>query len=131
MAGLSPMQRTLREQKRLGREYGIVERFIHNNRVGPGIRSDLYGLFDVLCMSRAEGIIGIQCCSADFAAHYRKITIEHRHNALMWLSSGGKIELWGWRLLVEKRGSKRRRWMPRIIAITEKDLISQKCREIV
>lgn len=111
---------------------GIVERFVSNfaaQKRRPGIRSDLFSIFDLVAISPAEGIIGIQSCGADFSAHYKKITIEHRHNALMWLSSGGKIELWGWRLLVEKRGSKRRKWMPRIIAITEKDLMSQKCRE--
>lgn len=121
MAGLSPMQRTLREQKKLGRDYGIVERFIHNKRIGPGIRSDLYGLFDVLCMSRTEGIIGIQCCGADFAAHYRKVTVDKAQAALTWLDSGGKIEIWSWRWVKEFRGAKRQICKPRVKKITYDD----------
>lgn len=121
MAGLSPMQRTLREQKKLGREYGIVERFVHNNRVGRGIRSDLFGIFDVVAMGRDAGIIGIQCCGADFAAHYKKITADKAQVALTWLDSGGKIEIWSWRWVKEFRGAKRQICKPRVKKITYSD----------
>lgn len=129
---MTNLQRTKKAQEEKGRMCGIVERFVSNfaaHRKCPGIRSDLYNLFDLLSCSPKDGIIGVQACGADVQAHYRKITIEQREKALFWLASTGKIELWGWRLLVEKRGSKRRKWQPRVISITESDLMSEPCRE--
>lgn len=116
----SPLQRTKKEQiETLGRSCDVVERFVYNR--GHGYRSDLFGLFDLVSMNPGEGIIGIQCCAADFSAHYKKITIEKRDKALEWLDSDGKIELWSWRKLKVKRGGKAVRWTPRIVKITRED----------
>lgn len=120
----SHMTRTIKEQERLGRICGIVERFCHNRKVGPGIRSDLYNIFDLLSMHPRQGIIGIQCCGSDFSAHYRKITEEHADKALIWLSSGrGRthIEIWAWRKILKKKGGKQRIWSPRIKRISYAD----------
>lgn len=122
MASLN-LQRTKKAQEGKARLCGIVERFVHNQKVG--FRSDLYGLFDLMSCKPGEGIIGVQCCGTDFAAHYRKITIEKKENALYWLRSGGKIELWGWRKLRTGRGTKEMRYQPRIVAITEADFIEE------
>ena len=35
-------------------------------------------------------------------------------NVFEWLNCDGKLELWGWRKLKLKRGSKAYRWRPRI-----------------
>jgi hypothetical protein len=121
----SNMQRTITEQKKLGRVCGIVERFCHNRKTQPGHRSDLYNIFDVLAMHPRQGIIGIQCCGLDFSAHYRKITEEYADNALCWLASGrGRthIEIWSWRKILKKRGGKLRIWSPRIKRISYNDL---------
>lgn len=119
----SPTQRTIRELKNQGRVCGIVEKF--NSFVGPhGIRQDFLGFIDIIACDVENGIIGIQCCGQDFAAHYRKITEERNENAFEWLRSGGKIELWGWRKVKLKRGGKAMRWKPRIKEITFEDLKS-------
>lgn len=121
------MSRTIAEQGKYNRVCGrdlIVERFIHNRKVG-GHRCDLLGLFDLLALSPREGIIGIQVCGPDFSEHYRKITEEKADNALLWLSCGRgrtKIEIWSWRKLLVKRGGKQRTWQARVKRISYNDL---------
>lgn len=107
---MSPLERTIKEQKKLNRTCGIVERFIHNNKVPPGVRSDLFGMFDLVSMGKDQGIIGVQACGKDYGSHLKKITQEKKNNAKLWLSCGGKIEIWSWRKL--KSG-----WQPRIKSI--------------
>lgn len=114
---------TLNEQKNLLRQCGVVEKFIHNKKV-PGVRSDLFGIFDLVAIDPEKGIIGIQSCGGDFASHYRKITEQKAEMAIKWLSAGRgrtKIEIWAWRKVVEKRGAKKKIWSPRIKEITYDD----------
>lgn len=121
---VSHMQRTIKEQKARNRLCDICERFIHNKKIPPGFRSDLFGLFDLISISPSQGIIGVQVCGSDYAAHYRKITEQNYNNALLWLSSGrGRthIEIWAWRKVLKKRGGKLRIWKPRIKRITYED----------
>lgn len=118
---MSPTQRTIRELKNQGRTCGIVERFISNSNLGHGIRSDLFHIFDIVSLDSARGIIGVQTCGSDFAAHYRKITEEFGENAIEWLTCGGVIELWSWRKVKFKRGGKLMVWKPRIKEITFED----------
>lgn len=120
----SHMQRTIKEQKDMGRICGIVERFIHNRKVGHGIRSDLFNIFDLLSIHPEQGVIGIQVCGPDFAQHYKKITEEHADKALLWLAAGRgrtKIEIWAWRYLLVKRGGKQRRWQSKVKRISYQD----------
>lgn len=118
MSRAQTLQRTLKENRKMGRTCGIVERFIHNRNVG--YRSDLFGIFDAIAMGNG-GIIGLQACGSDFKAHLDKILLEKRENSLQWLRSRGKIELWGWRKVVKKRGGKAMVWAPRIKKITLED----------
>jgi len=118
---MSPTQRTIRALKEQGRLCGIVERFISNSQLGHGIRSDLFGIFDVVALCPGRGIIGVQSCGSDFSGHYRKITEEKAENAMEWLKSGGVIEIYGWRKIKLKRGGKAERWAPRVQEITLKD----------
>jgi hypothetical protein len=121
---ISHVQRTLKEQRKLGRLVDICERFVHNKHVPPGFRSDLFGLFDLIALSQNQGIIGIQVCGLDYAAHYRKITDQNSDNAIAWLVAGrgrSHIEIWAWRKILKKRGGKLRIWSPRIKSITHKD----------
>lgn len=111
---LSNTQRTLHLLRSMGRSCGIVERFIHNKKVGPGIRSDLYGFIDIIAIKPGEGIYGVQSCGADFKAHYNKIVHDKRQEAIRWLKSGGMIEIISWRKL--KTGID-----PRIYEITLED----------
>ena len=112
MAGLSPTQRTLKAMREQGRICGVVERF--NRFVGPhGIRQDFLGFIDIIGIDPEDGIIGIQSCGQDFAGHIRKMTEERNENMFEWLKHG-KVELWGWRKVLLKRGGKAKRWKPRI-----------------
>ena len=112
MAGLSPTQRTLKAMREQGRLCGIVERF--NQYAGPhGIRQDLFGFIDILCLDPADGIIGVQSCGQDYAGHVRKLTEERNEAVFEWLKHA-RAELWGWRKIKLRRGGKAMRWRPRI-----------------
>lgn len=115
------IQRTLKELRKQGRLCDIVERFISNDKVGAGVRGDLFHIFDIIALDRQKGIVGVQACGGDFAAHYRKITEDYGENAIYWLNCGGAIELWGWRKIKYKRGSKLMVWRPRVANITYED----------
>jgi hypothetical protein len=110
----SPTQRTLRELRNQGRVCAIVERW--NQHVGPhGIRQDLFGIIDVLALDPKRGVVGVQSCGQDFAAHERKFLEERVQECVDWLSTPGTaLELWGWRKVKLKRGGKQMLWQPRI-----------------
>lgn len=121
---MTPTQRTLRL---LRDEYrfqliGIVERFYHNKRIPHGVRSDLFNIFDILVSDKVGGIIGVQSCGTGFSSHYKKITQEYSRNASIWLHSGGRILLIGWRKIVAVKGSKRKIVSPRVKEIKLEDL---------
>jgi hypothetical protein len=111
---LSPTQRTLRELRNQGRVCAIVERF--NAFVGEhGVRQDLFGIIDVLALDPERGVVGVQSCGQDFAAHERKLLEQRAQECIDWLSTPGtQLELWGWRKVKLKRGGLAERWQPRI-----------------
>lgn len=118
---MTPTQRTLRELRQQGCVCEIVEKWIQH--AGPhGIRKDLFGIIDVLCLDPQRGIVGVQSCGSSFSAHRRKLTVEKYQETRDWLEAGGKLELWGWRKVKVKRGGKAVRWQPRIESITLEDL---------
>lgn len=132
MAATSPTQRTLKAMKDLGRVSGIVERF--NPYAGQyGIRQDLFGFIDIICMCPKEcdeqyppagdvffrgGIVAVQSFGQDWSGHVKKLHEERADDMKMWLQCGGRLELWGWRKLkaIKKDGTKgaAMRWQPRI-----------------
>jgi len=114
--GLSPTQRTLRNLRQQGAICGIVERF--NQYAGPfGIRQDLFGFIDIICLLPDRGIVGAQCCArSGHAAHKTKIL--ENEIAPEWLKTGGKIEIWSWAKQKMKRGGKAERWTPKVEEIT-------------
>lgn len=114
------LQRTMKQLKEQKTKCDIVERFCDNSKVPH--KSDLFGIFDIIAMDKEKGIIGIQSCGGnDFFSHYKKIIVDRRDMALMWLYCGGKIELWGWRLVQKVRGKKWMIYKPRIQNITMND----------
>jgi len=119
----SATQRTIRELKNNGRKCAIVEKW--NSYVGKhGIRQDLFGIIDVIALDPERGVVGVQCCSGGFSAHYKKITEEMFQETLDWLETPGTVlEIWSWRKVKVKRGGKAMVWKPRIVEITLEDLI--------
>jgi hypothetical protein len=122
---MSPTQRTIRELKNQGRRCAIVEKYNHFVKRadgGRGIRQDLFGIIDVLALDPERGVIGIQCCGSDFAAHDRKIREELYQNAIDWMQTPGTgLELWGWRKVKKKRGGKAMVWRPKVKVYRQED----------
>lgn len=116
-------QLTIRELKNNGRVCAIVEKW--NPYVGKhGIRQDLFGIIDVLALDPERGVVGVQCCSGGFAAHWKKITEERIQETVDWLRTPGTVlELWSWRKVKVKRGGKAMVWRPRIEEIKLSDVL--------
>lgn len=118
---VTPTQRTIRALREMGRKCAIVEKW--NPHVGDhGIRQDLFGIIDIIALDPERGVVGVQACGQNFAAHERKLLLERNQECVDWLSTPGtKLELWGWRKLKVKRGGKAVRWSPRIREFTLDD----------
>ena len=116
------VSRTMQLLRRDGNICAVVEHF--NPHVGEhGIRQDLFNIVDVLVLSPVHGFVRIQVCTGSSAAHFRKMTIEHAEECENWLKTpGGYLELWFWRQILRKKGGVAKKWVPRIIPITLKDL---------
>ena len=78
-------------------------------------RTDLFGLFDCVCLGEGS-IIGVQSCGSSFAKHNKKIIEDEEVApiAYKWLKNGGRLILIGWRKILKKRGGKLKIWAPRI-----------------
>lgn len=138
MAGLSPTQRTLKSQREQGRLCAIAERSVKIPGLPYPLKQDLFGIIDVIALDPVEGIIGVQSCGSDYAAHMRKMTevdedlpdkekfvrgtqLTRPELCLEWLKAGGRLELWGWRRIKKKRGGKMMIWSPRIHVFQRED----------
>lgn len=118
MAGISYVQRTMRELRNQGRVCAIVEKW--NAFAGPhGIRQDLFGIIDVLALDPERGVVGVQVCGQDWVHHITKMTEERAQETHDWLSTPGTVlELHGWRKVKKKRGGKQMIWRPRVAVFT-------------
>ena len=115
MGKFTPTQRTMKYLREQGATCAVVEKWNQH----AGIRQDLFGFVDVLCLEPERGIVGVQCCArSGHAAHRRKILEECTEHALTWLACGGKIEIWSWAKQKVKRGGKAMRWTPKVEEIT-------------
>ncbi len=130
--GLSSVQRTLQAMRQQGRICAIVEKF--NQYAGPfGVRIDLFGIIDIICLSPDMGVVGVQACGQDFKAHERKILEEKSQESIDWLETQTRckhcirltpatsLELWGWRKVKLRPGAKAMRWKPRVRIFTLDD----------
>lgn len=113
MTGFSPTQRTLKAMREQGRTCGIVEKF---NPYGGkfGVRQDLFGFIDIICIDPKDGIVGVQSCGQAFSEHVKKMTQERHLEMVTWLPHA-KVELWGWRKVKLRRGGTAERWKPRVM----------------
>lgn len=112
----SPTQRTLKLLRSRGWQAQVVERWNPHSKT----RLDLFGFGDVIaCIAHAtfptEGIVeygGIKLVQSTTLAHVgaRVAKIIAEPKARVWLESGGRIEVHGWRKLKVKRGGKAARW---------------------
>ena len=107
------MQRTLTEIKKHGLRYWKVETWNQWSKK----RQDLFHIIDLLVLD--GGVLGIQVCQgSDYRQHIRKLTEQEQANTIAWLSQPGtRLEVWAWRKLKKKRGSKAMVWVPKITDI--------------
>jgi len=90
----------------------------------------MLGFIDIVALWPQKGVVAIQACATDYAEHVRKLTGLRRAAVAQWLSVGlcecgaqlTHVELWGWRKVVKKRGSKVKVWRPRVQAFTMEDV---------
>ena len=104
---MSNVSRTMDYYRSLGYEVWIVERYIYQAKK----KFDLFGIIDLIAIAKNE-IIGIQVCGSDYSSHEKKI--EEGEYTKLWLESGARLVLIGWRKLKLKRGGKAMRWKPRL-----------------
>ena len=126
---MTPTQRTLQELKRRGFKWvQVVEKWNAYAVRGDGkrgLRQDLFGFIDIICLDCCRGIVGVQSTGTDFSGHHQKITTEKADAAIAWLSCpGAHLELWGWRKVKVKRGGKKEVYEPRIKVYTLLDFES-------
>lgn len=118
----SPTSRTLERCRKLGWPCGVVERWIGPpNQPWMRKRVDLFGFIDLIALDGQRGALGIQACSTgDAARRVAKILIERHAEAMAWLKTGNRIEVWGW----SKRGpkGKAKRWAVRVTVLTANDV---------
>ena len=107
-----PGQRSLKLLRKRGYRCQVVERWNQFARV----RQDLFGFIDILAMKCGQlGIVGIQTTTAaNTSARIKKILIDCREDALLWLRSGNVIVVQGWKKSMK---DKKARW-----SVTEREI---------
>jgi len=96
----SPTQLTLKRLRDWGYTADVVEQWVsfHGREDGDGptgVRRDLFGIGDVMACKADEGILLVQCTSANNAGARLK-KVQGTKEILAWLRAGGKFEVWGW-----------------------------------
>lgn len=110
MAKTLSVQRTLKALRTEGYTCDIVERFVQGGAFM--MRKDFLGFADIICITPEE-TLAVQACGTDFSTHKRKML--DNENVARWNAcSNRRIELWGWRKVLKKRGGKQKIWMPRV-----------------
>jgi hypothetical protein len=114
------MQQSLKMLREAGWTAEITE---HWNSFG-GVKVDFANFADIIFFKPGGGIHACQVTNrGEIRAHIRKILAEPR--ALIFIQSGGRILLHGWRHRAEP-GKKRKKWDCKGIEITERHF--KKCQ---
>lgn len=124
---MSPTQRSLALLRKEGWEPFVVERWsvrpsgkTMNGRQLFWLenRIDLFNFADIIAIQEGEPHLLVQTTSgSNSQARVKKILAEPR--ALLWVRSGGRIDVHGWRKLLRKRGGKAKYWSPLITEVRE------------
>ena len=107
---VSPTQRTLKALRDQGFVCGMVERW----QAQSGVRQDLFGFIDIICMTDA-GVLAVLSTGTAFSEHYKKITHDCAIHARQWIQMpNARLQLWGWRKVKKVRGGKQMVYRPRV-----------------
>lgn len=111
----NPTQRSLQNLKERGYTPYVTE---HYNAFVKR-RFDLYKFIDLVGLHPKEkGVLGVQTTSGtNLSARVKKA--EGLNAYWLWLACGNPVEFHGWRKLIEKKGGKRKIWVPKIIRVTQ------------
>jgi hypothetical protein len=119
---MSPTRRSLEYMRNLGYVCEVVERWNAHTKT----RKDLLGFGDVIAIGNGNIILVQVTSGTNVAARITKIREQCSESAKAWLDAGGQIEIHGWRQVAtcKKDGSKakRKKWLPRLEALTVGDL---------
>ena len=83
-------------------------------------RKDLLGFADILCLRIGDPQVLLQVTS-DSNMSARKKKILALDTAYLWLCTGGRIVVEGWKKRPQTKGSKRMTWQPRRYEIVKED----------
>lgn len=116
-ASTSPTQRSLQRLRKDGYTAGVVEKTIP--KVFPPKKLDLFGAIDIVAIAADQlGVLGVQATSASNQASRRTKALALPAIRL-WLATGNRFEVWGWR----KKGAKgaRKLWEVNILKLKLED----------
>jgi hypothetical protein len=111
----SPTQRSKAHAESMGYQVAIVEKW----NPWAKIRQDLFGFGDLLCMKEGHVLVLIQTTTTG----NMKSRIQKIHalpTAWKWITTGNKIEVWGWAIR-GKKGTRKKYELKRHI-VTGNDL---------
>lgn len=111
----SPTQRSKAYAESLGYQVAIVERWNQWAKV----RQDLYGFIDLLCLKEGACLIAIQATSTG-NMNSRIAKIKTLPASWKWITSGNRLEVWGWALRGKK--GKRKKYELKRHVVTGMDL---------
>ena len=96
----SPTQRSLAYLRKMGCTAAVVEKWNHVTK----IRQDLFGVFDIVAVSRCPGVLFVQTTTmANRASRVQKVIAAAATRPI--LEAGNRIVVHGW----SKKGAKGRR----------------------
>jgi len=90
-----------------------VERFIKLGNFNA--RFDLFGFIDIVALLYGE-TFGIQATTASNVPS-RIAKIRGYREAKIWLAAGNRVQVWGWKKVLKKKGGKATVWIPRIVEV--------------
>lgn len=100
----SPTQRSLKLLRDEGYKAQVVEKW----NMFAHVRQDLFGFIDIVAIKKGvKGVLGVQTTSATHLSDHMK-KYENMEVIRLWLETGNKFELHGWRKTGKK--GKRKTW---------------------
>lgn len=89
---MSPTARSLKLLRTEGYSAAVAETWIPN----PGIKRDLFGMFDVVAVHPAiQGVLGVQTTSGAHHAN-RRAKLLGNPTLAIWLKAGNPAQVWSW-----------------------------------
>jgi hypothetical protein len=137
MPSVSPCERTMRALRKTWDLVAKVEKWINTpskrrcptchqglppDKGPPGRRIDLYGVADIEALNRDATLYAQACPQSRFGDHLAKLLTSEGSHRILDAYPLRRLELWGWRQLVDYRAKGGKRWAPNVREILPGDL---------